>query len=509
MIEFYTWPLAARLAVTLFFAACLLSQAMSAILSFYRRRGSLGRIVENALDFAVLAQLLVCSMLHGQVVQAAVVSLIPETGYAGLRIAVFAIITVLAIIAVATHPKGSKETTASASRPPLPGCQETGANHANKSYFALMHSFFLIVLAAGLTLPFVEALAGNNFAYIYLAAMLFWFARSIGAALSHYREIRSDLSAISVKDAVDSLHTGVMFCEKDGFILLVNAKMQHLMTALTGKVQRNGRQFYEQLTSGMTGADCKITWLEDRSVCMVLDGSVWNFSITELQVWRKDYFQLTASDITEHWRLTEELQTKNGELLRRQKELGELITNINNLTCERETQKAKMRTHDILSQRLTLLLRNIRNEQALDFELLRSLSHSLMDDLKAVSKSLPPQEELDALTATFGSVGVKVKIDGELPEGGDCGRLLTDIIHEAVANAVRHGFATQVHVQIDDRQQTCRLRITDNGYPSSGPIIEGGGISGIREKVRAFGGAVTVSPHPRFMLTIELTKVRN
>ena len=480
MTEFYVWPLAARLVLTLFFAVCLLSQTMSAILSVYRRRGSFRRIVENALEFAILAQLLVCSMLHAQVMQAVVVWLIPATGYVELRIAIFAIITVLLIITFVMQLKSM--------------CVRL------TTYLLPLTSF----LAAGLTLPFFEALAGNSFAYIYLTAMLFWFARSICAALSHYREIISDLSAISVKNAVDSLRTGVMFCEKDGFVLLVNTKMQQLMTMLTGKMLRNGRQFYEQLTTGKTLMDSQIEWLEDRSACLMLDGSAWNFSTTELQIGRKDYFQLTASDITERWRLTEELRAKNGELLQRQKELGELINNIHNLTRERETQKAKMRTHDILSQRLTLLLRNIRNEQTLDFALLRSLSHGLMDDLKAVARSLPPKEELDALIATFGSVGVKVKIDGELPDEGDRGQLLTEIIHEAVTNAVRHGFATQVLVRIDDRQETCHLQITDNGYPPSGPVIEGGGIGGIREKVRSFGGTVAVSTNPKFMLTIEL-----
>ena len=485
--EFYVWSQAARLAVTLFFAVCLLSQTISALLSIYRRRDSLRRIVENALEFAILAQILVCSMLHGQVIQAAAVWLIPASGYVELRIAIFAMLALIAAIL---------------------------------SVMVRTPRYLVIILAAGVTLPFMEPLTGKAFAYIYLAMALFWFVRSIGAALLHYREIISDLSAVSVKNAIDSLRTGVMFCEKDGFILLVNEKMQQLMIELTEMMHRNGRWFYERLASGKTRADCEIKWLEDRSVCLMLDGSVWNFSATELQIGRKDYFQLTASDITERWRLTEELRSKNSELLRRQKELSELISDIHNLAYERETQKAKMRAHDVLSHRLTLLLRNIRNEQSLDFALLRSLSHGLMDDLKTVSRSLSPQEELDALISIFGSVGVKVVIDGALPEYcdygwhmtdsvgrmgdsgrrladreghiaasggymGDHSRLLIEIIQEAVTNAVRHGFATEVNVRISDQQQFCQLQITDNGYPPSEPIIEGGGISGIRDKVKA------------------------
>ena len=471
MAEFYAWSPSARLAATLFIALCILSQAMSAILSFYRRRGSFKRIIENALEFAILAHLLVCSMLHGQVMQAASVLLIPATGYIGSRIAVFALL--VAILVVLTVIDKTPR-------------------------------YILAIVAAGLSLPLMEPLIGSAFAWACLSSMLFWFVRSIGAAFSHYKEIKSGLSAISIKNAVDSLSTGVMFCEKDGLILLANDKMQQLMMALAGRIQRNGRQFYEQITTGKTQADCKIAWLEDKSVCLVLECAVWNFNTVELHIGRKEYFQLTASDITERWRLTEKLQTKNNELLRRQEELGDMITNVHKITRDREAQKVKIRTHDILSQRLTLLLRSIRNEQELDIKRLRSLSHSLMDDLKAVSRSLPPQEELDDMIATLRSVGVQVMMKGELPGDSSCGRLLAEIIYEAAANSVRHGFATQVCVQIDDRQGTCCLHITDNGYPPTGNFIEGGGISGIREKVRAFGGTVFVSANPRFTLTVTL-----
>ena len=544
MTEFYSWSLAARMAVTFFIALCILSQTMSAILGFFRRRSTPLRIFENTLEVAILIQILVCSLLHGQVVQAVAVWLIPETGYAGLRIVVFVIITVLTITAFAFRNMGAAgrgqeavknaecriknaelrevEHQGTGVREQGTGGRAQGVGSRRRwcaRFFELSLPWFLllpVVLAAGLTLPFFEAIAGNSFAYIYLAAMVYWFVRSICSALSHSREIRSDLSTVSIKNAVDSLSTGVMFCEKNGFVLLVNSKMQDLMVALTGKMQRNGRQFYEQLTSGKAmqmgsltqapGEDYKTAGLKDRSVCLMPDGSAWNISAAELKAGRKDYFQLIASDITERWRLMEELQSKNSELLRRQNELGELITNIHNLTHEREIQKAKMRTHDILSQRLTLLLRNIRNEQALDFALLRSLAHGLMDDLKSVSRPLPPKEELDALIATFRSVGVSVTIDGQLPVDSESGRILTEIIREAVTNSVRHGFATQVQVQIDDSEEACHLQINDNGYPPSGQIIEGGGIGGIREKVKSFGGTVTVSHQPRFMLTVELKR---
>jgi len=99
---------------------------------------------------------------------------------------------------------------------------------------------------------------------------------------------------------------------------------------------------------------------------------------------------------------------------------------------------------------------------------------------------------------------VEIEFDGTLPADEAKSRLFVDISREAITNAVRHGFATKVFINADRMDSAYRLCVTDNGHPPSGQIEEGGGISGIRQKLKALGGSLAVNVMPAFTLTITL-----
>ena len=471
MIAFYSWPQIGLYVITLAFALCVLSQTLATVFSFYRHRSNYKLLIEGFLELSVLVQIICCSLLHGQVIYTYDALLIASVGYGALRTASFIAVAALSLIVMAVTRK----------------------------WWPL-----LIITVAGLTLPMVEPLTGRAFAYLYLMAMLFWFIRSIRVCMGRYREITSSISALSVKYAVDSLRTGVMFCEEDGFIVLSNARMQSLMTAITGKIQRNGVHFQELLMKGEIEPNCLITSFEGHSVYLLPDESVWMFTVNNLHIGRKQYSQLTATNITERWELTAELQSQNEELAQRQKELGETIANLHTLSYEQETQRARMRAHDILSERLTLLLRTVRSEQTVDYALLQTLSQRLVDEIKSARSMPSPKDELAILHQTFESIGVEIEVTGNLPEDPAKGQLFVDIAREAVTNAVRHGLATHIHIHIDNTGGDFHLRISDNGQISSGTIKEGGGLSGIRKKLESFQGALTLATEPGFTLIVDL-----
>jgi len=359
------------------------------------------------------------------------------------------------------------------------------------------------VLASGLTLPFIEQLAGYAFVYINLTVIIFWLARSIIYGLSYRRENKSGLSALSVKIAIDSMVTGVMFCQQDGFVLLVNKRMQRLMEEITGKTQRNGRHFYSMLTLGEVKPDCNAVWFEEQNVIILPDGTTWQFSISELPIGRKKYIQLTAIEISELWDITSQLHPQNDILLKRQNELYDTIAQLHLLSRERETQKAKMRAHDILGEHLAVLQSTIFGNQSPDYALLRTLSQNLLDELKAVSGDPAPQEELEIMKQIFKAIDVVISITGNIPEDHDKGQLLVEIVREAVNNAVRHGFATQVTVNIEDKDGSTYLTVSDNGYPPL-ELKEGSGIRSMRNKLMAYRGTLQLSIEPLFVLTVHL-----
>ncbi|MDL2259083.1 hypothetical protein LJC42_08055 [Eubacteriales bacterium OttesenSCG-928-K08] len=471
MAKMLAWPEIVRGMITLLLTFCVVAQALALVLSHYRHPRSRIRKLENLLELCALFQIFVCTLLHGQMLLDYELSLIAPTEAILLRYVAF-ILTALLAIAVMVVGKQ-----------PWP---------------------LSMIIASGLTLPVMESILGNAFAFIYVAVMFFWLLRGVHICLLRTREIRTSLSVLSVKNAIDTLHSGVLFGETDGFILLHNRQMQRLMLSISGGVRRNGWVFYEQLSNGDVQPGCRIAELEGQLVCLLDDGTAWMFTKSDLNIKGKTYVQLTASDITQRWDLTARLQLQEDLLKQRSDELNKTIANLQNLSRQRETQKAKMRAHDILGQRLTLLLRTIRSEETLGYDVLQALSQGLMDDLKTGQRAPRPLDELVGLKQAFLSIGVTILIDGALPEEETKGRLFVDIIRESVTNAVRHGFATNITVSMEHTSGGHKLVITNDGRLPTGPISEGGGIGGMRNKVEPHGGTVDVITHPQFVLAVDL-----
>jgi len=331
-------------------------------------------------------------------------------------------------------------------------------------------------------------------AWMVVAALLLILARGVYVCLRCYRGIAARITSLSVKNAVDSLPSGVLFSQPDGFILLSNARMQRLMIETTGKVQRNGRDFYGQLSQSS-----RLSQLPS-DICQLSDGTTWMFTRTELRIKKKTYIQLIATDITDCWELTARVQRQNDQLAQKSEELKATIANLHVLSHEQETQKAKIRAHDILGQRLSLLFHTVHTEQTPDHSLLRSLTHDLMDELKS-GGAPSPVDALDSLRQAFGSLGVEIAREGELPKDCVKAHLFVDIIREGATNAVRHGFATRMLVQMEG----ARLKIANNGPPPPDKITEGGGLGNIRKKVEAQGGMLRVVTRPRFVLDVDLS----
>lgn len=471
MTEFAAWPVSARLFITLFFAVCVLTQMLALILSRYRGGEKRPALFGGLLELSLLLQILCMSLLHGQVYHGLHEGYIAPTGYAGLRIAAFLCVAVSAGLAARDR------------RSPLP----------------------LLSIASGLILlPPADGMAGRAYPWLFMLSLCFLFVRSVCAGITRYRQIQAGLSALSVKEAVDNLRTGILFYRPDGQIVLMNAQMQRLMTDIGGRVCRNGRLFYERLISGGFLAAREGGPLEGQDVFLLPDGSAWIFTRTDLFIRRKQHIQLTATDVSERFRLTAQLREQDAALRRISGELKSTISQLHTLSRERETQRAKMRAHDVLGQRLTLLLRMVRGDRPTDLSMLNSLIRDLPGALAAEQGGPSPESEIEVLSQIFGSVGVSIRLSGRLPEDAEKARVFAEVIRECVANALRHGFATEVNIHACEADGCHRLSIDNNGHPPPGPIVEGGGLGGLRRRLGENGGTVETRCAPRFTVVATL-----
>jgi len=470
MFDFFALPRIVIFIATISITLCSLTQTVAAVTSFFRYPRNRARISETSLELLILGHIILCMILHMQTEDEFRSGILISPEFITARIFLFSAI-VLAVISVILFTGKTRSVS--------------------------------VVIVASMTLPVIEHLTGYMFIYFNLAVIIIWFVRSIISGLSYGKENRNSLSASSAKNMIDSMITGVMFCQQDGFILLVNKQMQRLMTKITGKVQRNGRHFFGMLTLGETDPECSTAWFEDKNVIILPDETAWQFTITELLIGKKTYIQMTATEISEQWTLTARLNPQNELLMRRQDELNETIENLHILSREQETQRAKMRIHDVLGKHLSVLQSTIFNNRTPDYSLLKTMSQELLDDLKTPPEEPTPWDELETMEQIFDAIGVGIEISGEMPKDTAKGRLFTDITREAVTNAVRHGLATRVIVHMDASDGNSHLKITDNGHPPLS-VKEGSGIKGMRKMIEPFGGSLYISTEPKFVLLVVL-----
>ncbi len=360
----------------------------------------------------------------------------------------------------------------------------------------------LCAAVSAVTLPFVERLPYAAVAVLFAAAEVLLIVRAVHLMAVCRRDIRNELSRDSVKLAVDELHSGILFCERDGNILLVNNRMQRLMKALCGEVCRDGKEFYERLMRGDVLNGSAEAYIGEKPVFVLPDGRVWLFAKCGIDVDSKHFTQVSAADITAQWRLTNELNEQRRMLQSRGLELQRMISDIRYLCREEEMLKIRSRFHDVLGQRLALLFRSLREGKEPDEELIRKFASDLPDELSEREPVVTAEDRLDTLRALMKEIGVKLCVEGRLPSNENHAWLGMDIITEAVTNSVRHGLASEIYICLERRGGDFSMRITDNGIPPKPDFTEGGGLGTIRKKVGFFDGRVTVEATPRFILSV-------
>ena len=471
MAEFYRFPQWILNALVMTAAVCIVLQTLAVSYSIRRLPAGWGRRVENGMECAVLAVLFLFAALLGQVQYGLYGSFLMPSGYGPARQAVFLLTAVLgASAAVGTE---------------------------------LIWPFFVIGGAAAL-LPLTEAITGAAYPFFFLAALLYFLLRSVHICLLRRRELYTQLSSISVKEAIDTLHTGLLLFRRSGDILLCNRRMEALARQLTGQPPRSGLDFQRHLEEGELHGGCAREILGGQRVFRLPDASVWSISAHDISMGRRACVLLTADDVTERWDAVTLLVRQNEALEKRGQELRHTIGHLQAICEAEEIARSKGRVHDLLGQRISLLLRALRDGQQPDEALLIDFARSLPTALRE-DNTPTPAHRLALLRETFQGMDVSVEVRGALPEDRAVADAFAEIAGECVTNAVRHGYATRVqfHLFHDDRW---RMTVTDNGIPPAGPIREGGGIGGMRRRLARLGGAMELYTVPRFRIEISVPK---
>lgn len=316
-----------------------------------------------------------------------------------------------------------------------------------------------------------------------------------------YRQYREQLTARSIQSAVDFLEEGVLLSLEKGEPVLVNYVMYDVMEKLLGTVIRNANIFWhilanwnntERLTMERQGRD----FLFRRN-----DGAAWLLQRRYIRFRNQLGWQITALDVTNLDRVNRELDQKNQLLEQRNEKMKYLLNHLVDIQTRRTTEEMRYKIHDLMGQRITILQQLLNNKNTTDYAIILPLVENVLADMRRETVD-NPADRLNVLVHTYGSLGIGVTVTGSLPANQEMAAGLVGIIREALTNAILHGKASQVSIDLHPEGKHI-LTVSDNGIGCHGSIRPGNGLQGIERRVRKMGATLHLTGTPHFVLSVE------
>jgi signal transduction histidine kinase len=180
--------------------------------------------------------------------------------------------------------------------------------------------------------------------------------------------------------------------------------------------------------------------------------------------------------------------------------------------AEEERRRLERNLHDGAQQRLVVSLLALRRLEELVREneelapIVRTASQELagaVEDLRELARGLhPPLLRRHGLAAAVRAAAARTTLPVELDLGvGDLPPAVEAAVYyvcaEALTNAVKHAAATQMWIAIAHSDATLTVEVRDDGSGGAGEEgAEGTGLGGLRDRVEALDGTLTIDSPP-------------
>ena len=308
---------------------------------------------------------------------------------------------------------------------------------------------------------------------------------------------RRRISADSVREAFDTLPTGLCYYWPDGMTMLVNSVMEDISISLTGQTIMDANRFREELEKHA------FEDAEGRLFVRTKAGRVFSFSENDILLDGYPLLELIAADVTEEYRIVTELRERRRKAEALGLRLKMLSGNIKVMTMEKEALQAKVRIHDELGRLLLVSKRYLLDPSSVNpAELVRlwKLNMHLLKDREYTGGAVGDRTGRERAAA----LGVHVEIEGEMPQEAALVPLLDAAISVHATNLLRHAQGNRM--KIESRRAAGRyvLTFTNNGTPPEREVRETGSLADLRRQVEGVGGTMKIESSPVFRLILEL-----
>ena len=351
-------------------------------------------------------------------------------------------------------------------------------------------------------------------AEVLTAGYLVWAIRKM------IRFRSENLTPLAVKETIDLLPAGVAMAEEDGKVVFSNLTMNKVSRALTGRVLTDIGPLLAlggmQVPAGVgDGGEMQIEPDEGESddgtrsnIFRVTepDGTrVWQFASDTTEEDGKTYLRLVATDISAQAGINAELQAKHDKLTEINRRLDIFNRNAERIIVSQELLNARMQVHNETGHILLASRHYMEHPEAVnEAEFLHTLK---LTNAHLLNEYETDDTERDALSEAIemaSEIGVKVKLNGMIPEDGAPRTILAAAISECATNIRKHADGDLLTVDTQTDGESVVFTLAGNGNPPAGPVTETGGLASLRTLTEQEGGTMEVTTTPGFTLTIRL-----
>ena len=319
------------------------------------------------------------------------------------------------------------------------------------------------------------------YGYIVSASLIYIVIRSINIFFVAYKDSVSYPGKASIKYALDDLNEGVIFFNAFDQIIYINKAMNDILKELDIETYEKADVIYKNLVNKTTRK------IADNDLIVTVNDKSYHFIIN------RKANQIICFDITEEEKLIKQNEANKDLLSRLNTDLNEQLSKIDELQKEKELINIKGYIHDSLAQKLSILHMTLLMDKSTDLT-------NLKETLSEIDVSNEPNKihELAGLKELLSSIGVTLNIKGDLPSDDKTKKLFVRAIKECSTNAIRHGNAKNIHVNLNDGN----LNISNDGEITT-DINFGNGLSGIKIEAEQLGYSLIVIADDKFIVTLK------
>lgn len=322
--------------------------------------------------------------------------------------------------------------------------------------------------------------------------------------------MKTNLNRSSILEGFDQIDSGLCFALTDGTPLLMNQRFRTIACELNPSCNNLDKMNILAFWDRLSGLSSKVEDLwEDVSDSPVvkLANTFLTFSKTQIEVEGTLVFQIIATDTTSLHKIGARIAADNRELEELNERLRRHSDNIDEISRQEEILSTKISIHDELGE---LLLGSkyclTQDGGAVDIDTVISNWRKVETLLRKDNSGDVPDPEKQILDAAE-AVGISMVLTGSLPKNdASAMKLIFAASRECLTNVVKHAGADEMWMDIETDKFGYFITFTNNGAVPDKPIVEGGGLAGLRKRVEAAGGIMIVEWMPEFALKLKLVR---